>query len=92
MATAHDSPAPEDVTQLITLDVSSGKAVVLDQFGPVVVNSDGTLSRITNWQAMTEDEKSTAKRLIAKRNVRRLQSFQDAGTLKAEHPSPRRRP
>ena len=56
----------------------------VDHLGPVVVNTDGTLSRITNWQAMTEDEKSTAKRLIAKRNVRRLQSFQDAGTLKAE--------
>ena len=72
-AAAPDSPAlalpaPEDVRRLITLDVSSGEAIVLDQFGPVVVNSDGTLSRITNWETMTDGEKETAKRLIAKRN------------------------
>ena len=41
-------PAPEDVNSLITLDVSSGQAVTLDHLGPVVVNSDGTLARITN--------------------------------------------
>jgi hypothetical protein len=61
-------PAPEDIDRLITLDVSSGKAVVLDQFGPVVVNTDGTLSRITNWPTMTIGEQETAKRLIARRN------------------------
>ena len=68
-------PAPEDVNRQlasalsgVTLDVKSGEAVVLDEFGPVVVNSDGTLSRITNWHEMTDDEKATAKRLIAKRN------------------------
>jgi hypothetical protein len=68
-------PAPEDVNRQlasalsgVTLDVKSGEAVVLDQFGPVVVNSDGTLSRITNWPTMTDGEKETAKRLIAKRN------------------------
>ena len=41
-------PAPEDINSLITLDVSSGQAVTLDHLGPVVVNSDGTLARITN--------------------------------------------
>lgn len=47
-------PAPEDVSRQlasalngVTLDVHSGAAVVLDQFGPVVVNTDGTLARIT---------------------------------------------
>ena len=43
-------------------------AGVLEQLGPVVVNSDGTLARITNWQVMTDGEKETCKRLIAKRN------------------------
>ena len=68
----------------VTLDVHSGDALVLEQLGPVVVNSDGTLSRITNWPTMTEGERETAKRLIAKRNVRRLEGFRDAGILKEE--------
>ena len=62
----------------------SGDAVVLEQLGPVVVNSDGTLSRITNWPEMTDGERETAKRLIAKRNVKRLEGFRAAGSLKSE--------
>ena len=77
-------PAPEDVAKLITLNVGSGEAVVLDQLGPVVVNTDGTLSRITNWPTMTDGEKENAKRLIAKRNIKRLRTFQEEGTLKSE--------
>lgn len=61
-------PLPEDVNDLITLDVSSGQAVLLERLGPVVVNTDGTLSRIANWDKMTDGEKETAKRLLAKRN------------------------
>ena len=50
-------PAPEDVNRAITLDVSTGEAVTLDAMGPVVVNSDGSLSRITNWERMEEAER-----------------------------------
>ena len=77
-------PAPEDVSSLITLNCATGEPVVLDQFGPVVVNSDGTLSRITNWDRMDEREKGVAKRRIAKRNIERLRSFQERGELKEE--------
>lgn len=84
-------PAPPDAdAQLsstlasVTLDVHSGDALVLEQLGPVVVNSDGTLSRITNWPTMTEGERQTAKRLIAKRNVKRLEVFREAGSLKED--------
>ena len=41
-------PAPEDASTSVTLDVSTGQPVVLDHLGPVVVNTDGTLSRIAN--------------------------------------------
>ena len=53
-------PAPGDVTSLVTLNCATGEPVVLDHFGPVVVNSDGTLSRITNWERMDEREVSTS--------------------------------
>ena len=75
-------PAPEDVNSLITLDVSTGQAVTLDHLGPVVVNSDGTLARITNWNQMSEQERNVTKRRIAKRNIERLQAFRDRGELK----------
>ena len=73
---AVDADAPP-----ITLDASTGDAVVLERLGCVVVNSDGTLSRITNWDSMTDGEKETARRLLSKRNRRRLEGFREAGTL-----------
>ena len=45
--------------------------VSLDHFGPIILNSDGTMSRIPNWAEMSAPEKETAKRLISKRNARR---------------------
>ena len=75
-------PAPEDITSLMTLNCATGEPVVLDHFGPVVVNSDGTLSRITNWERMDEREREVAKRRIAKRNIERLRGFRDRGELK----------
>ena len=68
----------------LSLDVHSGDALVLEALGPVVVNMGGTLSRITNWPTMTEGERETAKRLISRRNGKRLQAFRDAGSLKPE--------
>lgn len=75
-------PAPEDINRAITLDCSTGEAVTLDAMGPVVVNSDGTLSRITNWDRMEDSEKAVAKRRICKRNVERLRAFHARGELK----------
>jgi hypothetical protein len=42
----------------VQLDVSTGLGVRLDHLGPMVVNRDGTLSRIANWKHMTEMERS----------------------------------
>ncbi len=74
-------PAPEDVGQNITLDVSTGEPVVMDHLGPVVVNADGTLARISTWGSMIDKEKELKKRRIAKRNVERLKALRDAGEL-----------
>ena len=61
--------------------MSTGQAVVLDALGPVVVNTDGTLARITNWASMDDSEREVAKRRIAKRNVERLKAFHARGDL-----------
>ncbi|KAG5513998.1 hypothetical protein PMAC_000620 [Pneumocystis sp. 'macacae'] len=47
----------------------------LDQLGPVIVNSDGTLSRIDNWAALTDAEKRNIERLLVRRNSARLQAL-----------------
>ncbi|KAF9337118.1 hypothetical protein BG006_006148 [Podila minutissima] len=65
-------PAPGDVEPGINLEVN-GKDIKLDALGPVVVNVDGTMSRIDNWAEMSEIEKSNVRRILLKRNDQRLQ-------------------
>ncbi|KUJ08677.1 uncharacterized protein LY89DRAFT_564959, partial [Mollisia scopiformis] len=58
------------------LDMSSGSTTVkLDHLGPVVVNVDGTMSRISNWDKMADIEKQNTLRIISKRNEQRLEAL-----------------
>ncbi|CAA7262651.1 unnamed protein product [Cyclocybe aegerita] len=54
------------------LDASSGQSIKLDELGPMVVNSDGTLSRIANWVSMTDLERERTLRVLSARNKIRL--------------------
>ncbi|PWN97724.1 hypothetical protein FA09DRAFT_288059, partial [Tilletiopsis washingtonensis] len=65
-------PAPGDAAERTTDIQVGGPNVALDHLGPVVVNVDGTLSRIGNWQELSSFEKATSKRLLTKRNAERL--------------------
>ena len=62
-------PAPEDASSSITLDCATGQPVTLDHLGPVVVNTDGTLSRITNWEAMDDNEQKVCVRRSCRREI-----------------------
>lgn len=65
---------PEISSNSTQLDMSNGDtSVKLDHLGPMVVNVDGTLSRIANWEAMAEIEKNATIRIIGKRNRERLE-------------------
>jgi len=44
------------------------------------VNTDGTLSRIANWNKMTEVEQQHTQRVIAARNKQRIAALNDAHT------------
>jgi hypothetical protein len=69
--------APSNTTQL---DMSNGSTTVsLDHLGPMVVNVDGTMSRISNWDKMAEIEKTATLRIIGKRNKSRLEALKKAG-------------
>lgn len=58
-----------------------GEAVKLESLGPVVINANGTLSRLNNWHEMTEPEKCATKRMIAKRNEVRRQTLAEQGIV-----------
>jgi len=54
------------------LDAAGENSVRLDELGPMVVNTDGTLSRIANWREMTDMERERTLRLLSARNKLRL--------------------
>lgn len=77
-------PAPgDDVAANHQADVRtvvvSGEPVKLDHLGPMVINTDGTVSRITNWHDMSEREQDTTLRVIVKRNKKRRKALEEAG-------------
>ncbi|KAI0116325.1 hypothetical protein GGR51DRAFT_313981 [Nemania sp. FL0031] len=60
-----------------TLEVG-GAALRLDHLGPLVVNEDGTLSRIANWEKMADIERENTLRILGKRNQARLAKLRAA--------------
>lgn len=77
---------PEPPSGGIQLDVSSGEGVTLDHLGPMVINKDGTMSRITNWDKMADIEKKNTLRILAKRNKQRLDALKQANPESADEP------
>lgn len=47
----------------------------MDHLGPLVVNKDGSLSRISNWEQMTETEQKNTLRILGKRNQLRTEDL-----------------
>jgi hypothetical protein len=54
---------------------SVNSSVSLDSLGPVVVNEDGTMSRITNWHEMQDIEKANILKILPRRNEKRLEKL-----------------
>lgn len=71
-------PPPPSAEEASKLDMSNGEATVkMDALGPLVVNQDGTLSRIENWGQMTEMEKKNTLRILGKRNQARREALRE---------------
>lgn len=51
------------------------QVVKMDKLGPIIINSDGTMSRINGWENLTEGEREKSLRLIAKRNKARKETL-----------------
>ncbi|KAF9768529.1 hypothetical protein IL306_014178 [Fusarium sp. DS 682] len=68
-------PVPDDAAANKGDGVTSlrvGESVALNAMGPLVVNTDGTMGRIGNWQNMTEFEREQTLKLLGKRNKERM--------------------
>lgn len=68
-STAHEA----QTRHMLSVD----EPVKLDSLGPMVVNADGSISRIVNWTSMTEEEKQRTIRVITRRNQKRLLELRD---------------
>lgn len=69
-------PSVSDTTDT-NADQSQHSTVKLDQLGPAVVNSDGTLSRIQNWENMTTAERERTLKVLGKRNMLRQKKLEE---------------
>jgi len=70
-------PPPTDLDPSTTTKLNvGGEAVKLDKLGPLVVNKDGTLSRIANWEQMADIEKANTLRILCKRNMLRREDLE----------------
>ena len=74
----NDEEENDNVAQPTNLDDIDDNSASIDMLGPIVLNKDGTMCRISNWQDMTPGEKETAKRMIAKRNKSRKKALLEA--------------
>jgi hypothetical protein len=73
-----ESSGNSQQAQKLDLSAEGGSTVTLDHLGPMVVNVDGTMSRISNWEQMAEIERKNTLRIIAKRNKQRLDALKAA--------------
>eukprot|EP01130_Rhizamoeba_saxonica_P002051 TRINITY_DN11856_c0_g1_i1.p1 TRINITY_DN11856_c0_g1~~TRINITY_DN11856_c0_g1_i1.p1 ORF type:complete len:131 (-),score=22.27 TRINITY_DN11856_c0_g1_i1:93-485(-) len=63
----------EDAQQMVV----NGEPIRFDHLGPMIINQDGTIGRITNWDSLSEKEQEVAWRRIANRNKIRRQQLQE---------------
>ena len=75
---------PSETTAAHRLEVD-GEVAKLDDLGPIVVTEDGKMRYISNWAEMTDEERETTQRVIARRNENRLRrlrgGFSSATTI-----------
>jgi hypothetical protein len=63
----------DDIKQLAL----NGEKLNLDYLGPIIINTDGTTKRITNWDTLTKGEQATTWRVISARNKKRIEELKN---------------
>jgi len=62
---------PPDPNDSKIPSIKLGETISFEQWGPIILNTDGTIRRIANWDTLTEKEKEVSWRRISKRNEER---------------------
>lgn len=68
----------------------NGETLLLDELGPVVLQENGRMGRLSNWQDMTEHEQQMTLKFVAKRNKQRRAALlrnKDDGNTQADSSS-----
>lgn len=60
-----------------------GESLTFEALGPMIINTDGTSRRISNWDELSDHEKEVSWRRIKKRNKERMEILKEKG-LKVE--------
>ena len=64
-------PRPSDSNDDSIPSIRLGETIRFEEWGPIILNTDGTTRRIDNWDQLTEHEKQVTWRRISKRNEQR---------------------
>ena len=56
-----------------TRQIVFGEKVALDELGPIIVNEDCTMRRITNWETMSARERRGISKRVVERSRERLE-------------------
>ena len=84
-------PSVDDTTTMESAGIRKlqvgGDSMKLEEWGPIIINTDGTTRRIANWGSMTQRERESAWRLIGARNERRRADLIEKAALKAQSSS-----
>lgn len=67
-----------------TRRIAFGEKVTLDELGPIIVNEDCTMRRITNWHAMSAREQRGVSQRVVERNRERLERCKEGEAGKEE--------
>mmetsp|Transcript_16537 Transcript_16537/g.16644 ORF Transcript_16537/g.16644 Transcript_16537/m.16644 type:complete len:106 (-) Transcript_16537:195-512(-) len=68
-------PPLTDVGENTSKSIEDISNLKLNAMGPIIINSDGTMSRIPNWSSLSDIEKSKTFRLISARNKKRSEQL-----------------
>ena len=64
-------PPPDPNADKDIPTIKLGETIRFEEFGPIILNTDGSTRRIENWETLTEREKEVTWRRISKRNEER---------------------
>lgn len=64
-------PPPDPKSDKNIPTIKLGETIRFEEFGPIILNTDGSTRRIENWDTLTEKEKEVTWRRISRRNEER---------------------